>query len=286
MSMLDWNGIGAEMENVADVEIEGGDDPLRADKASAVTDVGDKQALHGRTDFPPSDRTVTITLSRAQWAFVVDELHHSIPIYRSIDMPDAARSAQATIDMIQGQLARATSALAPSPGPTTPARHLARADEHELYLTPFNADLVRERSWPSDRLFGVSRTGAVVLFSGRAFADVDLTVRSLQKPPRALADSLDGWEVGEEQTLRITEPLHGFSPFPEWYAEDVFVPARPGLYRMRVTASGRVRDEAEDYEDIPDNRVTERFEISFWPVTSRAPRERAGSDAVPAGSGQ
>lgn len=276
MPVADCDGIIGEMDNVTSVELEGGDDLSQAARAAALFDLVGKQVA----DEPRQGNAVTVTLSRAQWAFVVDRLRESIPVYRRIDMPDEAASARSTIDLVQRQLAAATTAVVPAPGPIGPTHWTGRADEHQFYLMPFNADAVERLPEPSDRLVEVTPTDAIVLYTGRTYADVDLTVRSLAGPPAALADDIGAWEVGEEVTVRITEPLYGFSPFTDWYAPDVFVPTGPGLYRMRVLARGRVHDEPEDYEEISDQRATEHVEVLFWPVQTRQPGIRAGSDQV------
>jgi hypothetical protein len=122
----------------------------------------------------------------------------------------------------------------------------------------------------------------VTLLTGRTYTHVDLTVRLLPAPPQSLDSAVvDGWSVGEEATMTLAEPLVGLGSY-DWQVSDILVPARPGLYRVRVLARDRLHDDAEDYAEYPDGpgaRDTERFDVTFWPVTTSTPSELLGSDA-------
>jgi hypothetical protein len=287
MTVDDWAGIDADMDITGSGAVEdGGDDLPKASKASAIRDLGADQIpwLKGNK-WPPGKQQITMTLTRAQWSFVLQEMRGWADVSQSLaatnpEMAEDAKSERAGIARIEQGLA---SPLKVTPGPKAPGtatragtRHRVESLEHQVWLAPFNAYPGPEEGWSKDQLLGIS-DGAVVVNTGVSWGKVDLTVRTLDAAPGPLSNSLTGWDVGEEDTFEITEPLHVFAPIGLWWAPNAFVPAKPGLYRVRVLASGRIADEGSDQRD---GKSGERYEVAFWPVESRTPSLRYGKDAL------
>ncbi|WP_019878028.1 hypothetical protein [Sporichthya polymorpha] len=284
LPLANWHLVDSALASTVSVTTEDpGDELPKASKASAVIELAEGQ-LAKLGEKPAEDRSVTIVLSRAQWAFVLEELRDWLAVAESMpDEPEVAESVpteRETIALIERQVAKAQKVLAGprAPGTATRAgtRHFAEAFEHQVWLAPFDAYPVDEKSWLKEQVLGVSG-GAVVIRTGVSWGNVDLTVRAFAAAPAPLSEGLGDWDVGEEETFEITEPLHAFGPLGLWWAENAFVPARPGLYRVRVLASGRVPDNG--YDEV-EGRSGERYEVSFWPVTNRAPHLRYGDDRL------
>lgn len=285
--MENWSGIDSEMDNVSSTASETGDmyEFPKTGKALAIRDLGSKQVPWVGDEWPPMDQMITVTLSRVQWQFVLGELCDSIPIYEDIDDLESAGMTREEVALIEHALESPADATPGrrAPGTATRAgtRHVAETHGHQVYLTPFNAVPVWKDSWAGDQVLGVSDGPSVILLTGASWADVEVTIRALPGPPAPLTESLAGWELGEEETVEITEPLHGMDPIGEWYAEDAFVPARPGLYRVRVLVRGRVPFvEAEDGSYDKAAGMNEHYDVSIWPVEDREPRARAGTDSL------
>ena len=287
MRVVDWSAIANTLESTTSVTLEDpGDELPLASKASAVSDLGHEQIPRLKNDkWPPDDQLVVITLSRAQWAFVLQEMRSWSEVSESMadthpEMAEDAQSDRAVIALIERGLVK-PARVSPgrkAPGTATKAgtRHVAESMDHQIWLAPFNAMPQWEEDWISNRLLGVS-DGAVVVLTGVAWGKVELTVRALDRAPAPIEQSMAGWDVGEEETFEVVEPLHAFGPLGLWWAEDAYVPARPGLYRVRVLAHGRIPDEGHDETE---GRTGERYEVSIWPVKTVEPRVREGSDEL------
>lgn len=132
-----------------------------------------------------------------------------------------------------------------------------------------------ERHWESGWLLGVCSDGpSAIIRTGCAMGPVWVTFRALDQAPPDLADSMDGWEVGEEETLDITTDLTLTAP-TSVTALRFEVPTRPGPHRLRVLARGR----AEHYDHVVES-PTEEYEITIWPVDQTEPRHRHGDDGL------
>lgn len=287
MRVEDWFDVDSAMESTSSVTTESGhpEEMPRASKADAITEAGDKQVRIGKKGkWPPNAQEVTITLTRAQWAFVLDDLRQWAEVGESMpDDPDMVQGSvheRATIALIERQLASPAKVL---PGPEAPGTatragtlHHVESMDHAFWIAPFNAYPIAAEEWVKEQLLGIS-DGAVVVNTGVMWGKVELTVLALDAAPPPLSEGLGGWEVGEEETFEVVEPLHLFAPLGLDWAENAFVPAEPGLYRVRVLASGRIPDEG--FEPT-DGETGERYEVTFWPVTGRKPHLRYGDDQL------
>lgn len=186
------------------------------------------------------------------------------------------------------ELARTTRTPIPTPTPTPEppdprasgvkvpggVRYLASYTEHQFYLSSGDHFPNFEDDWPRDTILGVDRSGkGAVVLTGCWGGDVWVTVRPRTTPPPPLAQSMRGWEVGEENTMVINKPLSAYDG-NEW-GEDVYTPTVPGLHRVRMLAKGR----AIAYDEVCDPPV-EEYEITIWPVLTKEPRERRADDGV------
>lgn len=286
MQVTDWVGVDITMDSTGSNATEDQDfaDLPRGGKADAIRDLGHKQIPWRKGNkWPPDDQWITMTLTRAQWTFVLREMYFWLNVNPFSTDPEAVAANTAdrkTIARIESQLIDPTrsSPGRPGPGKATKAGtgYAAEAYANQVWLAPFDGSPAFDDSWTPDRLLGVD-DGAIVLLTGVYWGKVDVRIRALGSAPPPLVDSLDGWEVGEEETLRIDQPLYLFNPLAVDWVEDAFVPARAGLYRVRVLAHGRL----PDHELGETTRTTgERYEITIWPVTSKQPRARAGADRL------
>jgi hypothetical protein len=286
MTVDDWLGISNDLDSTSSVGYEGGD-VAEAGKAVVVGAAGDQQATQPhKKSWLPKQRAVTFVLSRAQWLWTADQVEHWSAVSDTVDQPQEAADGRRVAALIRSQLATARAGKQPRPGPLTLRHYLGNGDDHELYLTPYDAPAapydVPDTSVDHVLKVTSARTCDVLtLLTGRTYTHVDLTVHMLSGPPQSLNSAVvDGWSVGEEATARITEPLVGLGTY-DWQAPDIVVPGRPGLYRVRVLARDRVHDDAADYDEYPDGqgRATERFDVTLWPVAVASPPELLGSDA-------
>ncbi|MGQ0844650.1 MAG: hypothetical protein ACT4QF_10990 [Sporichthyaceae bacterium] len=78
------------------------------------------------------------------------------------------------------------------------------------------------------------------------------------------------WEEGDEEDLEIDEPLLIGASLEYYQLLPAFEPMRPGLHRVRVTASGRRRA----YDETVTEAV-EEYLVQIWPVSTRTARARA-----------
>lgn len=287
LPMEDWHSINGTMDSVSSVGYEGGE-ISSAGKADVVRDAGGKQAVKPGTDqWYPDAAVVEFVLSRAQWVWIADQLEHWASVADSVDQPEDAAHERRIAATIRATVKARPVGATPTAGPTRTQRHRGLSDDHELYLTPYDAGDSPYTDIDTSELHVLHLTpGAtsdvLTLLTGRTYAVVDLTVRMLPRPSTSLADAMaDGdWEVGEEATMRLSEPLVGLGSVG-WQAEDVIVPGTPGLYRVRVMAKDRLHDDHAHYAEWPDGpegRETERFDVTVWPVTERQPVQLEGYD--------
>ncbi|HEY3604864.1 MAG TPA: hypothetical protein VGL04_09330 [Sporichthyaceae bacterium] len=157
------------------------------------------------------------------------------------------------------------------------AIHEVRAAYHQVFLSPEDAWPDLRSDWRPGWVVEVDGDQGLILCTGCSHGPVEVSVRALDFVP---ADGLDvaisgGWEVGEERDCEIAEALFLTSPDPDGPPIEVFRPASPGLFRIRVLARGRAGD-ADQYVATP----TERFEVTLWNVDAARPLERVGGDGV------
>ena len=85
---------------------------------------------------------------------------------------------------------------------------------------------------------------------------------------------MQGWEIGEEDTLTINTPLQ-LADFNAYESPTAFTPAEPGLHRVRLLAKGRDLR----YDEVCESPV-ESYELTIWPVKTQEPRLRLGDDGL------
>lgn len=154
-------------------------------------------------------------------------------------------------------------------------RYLVRTDEHQFYLASPAGDPDPERL-SYRHVFEVDHhKNSAVLVTGCALGDVWVTVRLRTSAPGPLARSMDGWEVGEEETMTIRKPLWLSDLMGDYDPQKIFTPAEPGRHRVRVLAKGR----GLQYDEVCDKPV-EHYELTIWPVDKDTPRVRLGDDGV------
>jgi hypothetical protein len=84
---------------------------------------------------------------------------------------------------------------------------------------------------------------------------------------------MSDWEIGEERTVQLTEPLDLFCP--QYFGavhHEALSPEQAGLHRVRVQTRGRTAAE-EDPEAPP-----EEFLISYWPSAVEEPSVRVSRE--------
>jgi hypothetical protein len=283
-----WASVSWELDSTSDVSVE--DDLPTAARARLLDDLGEEQVPLVDGKYPTEGQRITLTLSRSQWAFGLNQLREAIPIYEEIEDPESAALLRAAVADIERAL-RDPVRVRPvrSPGKATAAgvRLTAEAYSGQLFLTPFTSTRVKD---PDDlysdegRLIGVWDGPTLGLRTGTDWADVDVTIRAVDAAPPPLEQSMTGWELGEEVTLRVSEPLHGLDPVGDHLTEDMFVPGRPGLYRVRALARGRAYDDCDSTEetcyDKSEGPVREHYDVTIWPVDHQEPLLRVGTDAL------
>ncbi len=161
---------------------------------------------------------------------------------------------------------------------STASRYAARVDYHQVFLTPLGKSPRPDRAaWSPAKVLLVDTDDAgLIVHTGCAAGQVWITIRSRAEPPTTLADSMLGWEVGEEETVTILEDLTLISPLGgDPVIEGAFRPRRPGLHRVRVLARGR----AENYDSVSQT-PTEHYDVTLWPVDEGQPALRLGDDGV------
>jgi len=150
-----------------------------------------------------------------------------------------------------------------------------RVDYRQFYLMPFNVDATLDPAWRG-RLLAPSEDGhSVIVLTGCASGPVLVTVRSLDTPPAPLVESMDGWQVGVEDTVDVDGKLNVVCWEPTEDTYEAFTPNKPGPHRVRVLARGR----AEHYDHVVEE-ATEEYDISIWPTDGAAPRLSLGDDGV------
>jgi hypothetical protein len=144
-----------------------------------------------------------------------------------------------------------------------------------FYLVPPGGNPAWNSEWkPAGRLIGVDNSPSlitsdevlsIVFATGCRLGPVWVTLHALNGPPPASLQTVteQGWDEGDEETLSITSPLSVSSPSCYSQQENVFVPVRPGLHRVRVLARGRW----VAWDAILESPL-EEFDISVWPVES------------------
>jgi hypothetical protein len=158
---------------------------------------------------------------------------------------------------------------------TTGVIYEIKAAYHQVFLSPFEID-PDWGDWERSRLLGISGRSAVVISTGCAMGPVRVCVISSDRSPGPLSDAMVDWEVGEEEDCWIEEAMIFSSPEEAFgIVEDVFVPARPGLHRVRLLARGR----ATNYDAVV-REPTEHYEIRIWPADTPSPRLRVGNDGL------
>jgi hypothetical protein len=102
MQVRTWQGIDGEMDNVSQTSYEDGDEE-RGDLALSVREAG-WQAAPGH-DWPPDDHTISVTLDRARWAFIVECINASTPIYESLGDDESVDLGRKALTAIEAKLA-------------------------------------------------------------------------------------------------------------------------------------------------------------------------------------
>jgi hypothetical protein len=153
-------------------------------------------------------------------------------------------------------------------------RYLAYTDEGQFDLAPFNHPYDMDTDWDDIEVLTVDRNGtAAKVLTGCVMGNVWVTVRPRTTPPPPLADSMAGWDFGEEDNITVTKPLYGADVSGESWYEKVFTPTEPGLHRIRVLAKGRT---AGADQDVCDGKPVESYDITIWPVPTKEPRLKRG----------
>ncbi|MDX6242203.1 MAG: hypothetical protein QOG10_7148 [Kribbellaceae bacterium] len=158
---------------------------------------------------------------------------------------------------------------------TVGLRHQVQASYHQVFLTPHGHSPILDPRQPG-RLLAIDPAGpAVIVLTGCAQGPVHLTIHSTDQPPTALAESMAGWDIGEEDDIYIAGELYALSPLADLPDGAVFTPAAPGLHRIRVLARGR----AAQYDFVVD-QPTEEYGVTIWPTTTPAERTHVGDDGL------
>lgn len=160
---------------------------------------------------------------------------------------------------------------------TESRRHSARADHHLVCLAEFGRSPEPEIWHPKEVVFVGKHQSGLLLRTGCSSGRVWVTIRSLDRAPATpLADSLDGWDVGQEVTLTITGDLTLISPLGgSPFVRRAFAPERPGLHRVRALARGRARN-----RDRVSETPSEEYDVAFWAVTETEPEILVGDDGL------
>lgn len=154
-------------------------------------------------------------------------------------------------------------------------KYLAYTDEGQFDLAPFNHPYDMDTDWDDVAVLTVDRKGkAAKVLTGCVMGNVWVTVRPRTTPPPSLAQSMPGWEFGEEADITVTKPLFGADVYGESWYEKVFTPTEPGLHRIRVLAKGRT---AGADQDVCDGEPVESYDITIWPVPTKEPRIKRGN---------
>lgn len=286
MQVTDWVGVDITMESTDASATEDQDfaDLPRGGKARMTRDLGHDQIPWRKGDqWPPDEEWITVTLTRAQWQFVLREMYHWLNVgagWTDAESLEANAADGRTIARIQTQLLdpnRSSPARSgPGSAPRAGARHVVEAYANQVWLASFDGEPTYEDSWTAERLLGVS-DGAIVVQTGVYWGDVELTVRVFDRAPQPLAESLAGWEVGEEETLRLDQSLYLVNPLAVDRAAEAFAPESPGLYRVRVLTRGRAPDPGFA---ATTRKTGERYEVTIWPVDEKEPRVWVGKDRL------
>src|SRR4051812_11325598 len=84
-----WSGTDGDMDNASQSAFEDGEEDLGFEGV-AIREAGGAQVPSAGGQWPPDDQIVAITLSRAQWSYVLAESKSSTPKYERLGDQDSA----------------------------------------------------------------------------------------------------------------------------------------------------------------------------------------------------
>jgi hypothetical protein len=148
-----------------------------------------------------------------------------------------------------------------------------RVSGAQFHLGPFGTEPVLDPRQQGRLLFVDPAGATAVVLTGCAAGPVSITVDSSVTPLADLGLSLEAWEVGEEDTIDITEEL--LLSTLDGTMIPIYVPSTPGPHLVRVLARGRAAN-----WDLVVSRPTEVYTIAIRPANQRHPRRSAGSDGL------
>lgn len=130
---------------------------------------------------------------------------------------------------------------------------------HLLYLAPQFTDPDFDGTGERTLVAVADQGRAIVVVTGCATGPVRVSLTSHPSPLQSICG--DGWEVVEEVSLSVPEPLFWSSPDPgpDLPAEAAFTPTTPGVHRARISGRGR-----SNAYDLSIQEPVEDYLIEIW----------------------
>ena len=151
------------------------------------------------------------------------------------------------------------------------------ASYHQVFLAPMDTSPVYDEAAAGTLVCVVDDQTSLIVTTGCMDGPVRLTIRLHSARP----SEQDAWEVREEASIRISEPLLTWSPIgvplgAENFNRPVLTPLASGPHRVRV--SGRGRGTRKDEYVSSTEAPTEHYLIEVWPEATLRERVTAFDD--------